>query len=127
MKNEPIKRYSLSEQVANQLEKMIENNVYKINERIPTEVELIECFNVSRNTIREAIRELVSAGILEVRQGDGTYVRANNRFDATISKQLREAEHPGGDRNQKDYYRSPEKGPRRELYQGNFTRISVGG
>ena len=84
-----IKRYSLSRQVADQLEQQIENDVYKIDHKIPTEVELMEIFKVSRNTIREAIQSLVSAGILEVLQGDGTYVRANNRLDATMGMMLK--------------------------------------
>ncbi|AXE29101.1 FadR family transcriptional regulator [Chromobacterium phragmitis] len=44
--------------------------------RIPTEPELAEELGISRNTVREAIRVLLYAGLLEVRQGDGTYVRA---------------------------------------------------
>ena len=91
MKENSIKRYSLSEQVADKIEKMIEKGEYKINEKIPTEVELIEKFGVSRITIREAIKSLVSIGILEVYQGDGTYVRANNRFDATMNKVFNDA------------------------------------
>ena len=91
MANNSIKRYSLSKQVADKLESMIENSVYKVDERIPTETVLMEMFSVSRNTVRESIQSLVSAGILEVRQGDGTYVISNNRFDATMSKKLESA------------------------------------
>ncbi|XLM20246.1 GntR family transcriptional regulator, partial [Chromobacterium piscinae] len=43
---------------------------------MPTEPELAEELGISRNTVREAIRVLLYAGLLEVRQGDGTYVRA---------------------------------------------------
>ena len=85
MNEKRVKRYSLSQQVANQLEKMIEEGVYGVGDRIPTESELTEMFSVSRNTLREAIQSLTSAGILTVRQGDGTYVRANNRFHAHMS------------------------------------------
>lgn len=80
-----IKRYSLSRQVADRLEKMIEEGVYAVGEKIPTEPELTEMFSVSRNTLREAIQSLTSAGILIVKQGDGTYVRSNNRFHARMS------------------------------------------
>ena len=45
---------------------------------------------VSRNTIREAVQSLTSAGVLEVIQGDGTYVRSNNRFDANMNKKYAE-------------------------------------
>lgn len=80
-----VKRYSLSRQVADQLEKMIEDGAYAVGEKIPTEPELTEMFSVSRNTLREAIQSLTAAGILVVKQGDGTYVRSNNRFHARMS------------------------------------------
>ncbi len=80
-----VKRYSLSHQVADQLEQMIEDGVYAVGEKIPTEPELTEMFSVSRNTLREAVQSLTSAGILVVKQGDGTYVRSNNRFHARMS------------------------------------------
>ena len=80
-----VKRYPLSRQVADQLEKMIENGVYAVGEKIPTEPELTELFSVSRNTLREAVQSLTSAGILAVKQGDGTYVLSNNRFHAHMN------------------------------------------
>ena len=85
MNEKRVKRYSLSKQVADQLEKMIEDGTYAVGEKIPTEPELTEMFSVSRNTLREAIQSLTSAGILVVKQGDGTYVRSNNRFHARMS------------------------------------------
>lgn len=85
MENKSVKRYPLSKQVSDKLEQMIEEGEYKVGEKIPTEVELMDLFQVSRNTIREAIRSLTSAGVLEVKQGDGTYVKSSNRFDANMS------------------------------------------
>ncbi|WP_287881441.1 FCD domain-containing protein [Aquitalea sp.] len=49
---------------------------WPVGSRIPTEPELASLLGISRNTVREAIRVLLYAGLLEVRQGDGTYVRA---------------------------------------------------
>ncbi|HIZ78543.1 MAG TPA: FadR family transcriptional regulator [Candidatus Lachnoclostridium stercorigallinarum] len=43
-------------------------------EKIPNEFELAERFGVGRSTVREAVKGLVSRGILEVRRGSGTYV-----------------------------------------------------
>lgn len=85
MVQKPVKRYSLSRQVADQLEKMIANGTYSIGDRIQTEPELAEMFGVSRNTVRESVKALAAEGILTVKQGDGTYVRANNRFHANMS------------------------------------------
>ena len=84
MSGKIVKRYPLSKQVADKLEQMIEKGEYAVGEKINTEVELMEIFSVSRNTIREAIQSLTSAGVLEVKQGDGTYVRSSNRFDANM-------------------------------------------
>ena len=52
----------------------IENGSWKVGDRIPKELELAEMLQVGRNTVREAIRVLSHAEVLEVRQGDGTYV-----------------------------------------------------
>ena len=87
MEHKVVKRYSLSRQVADQLEHMIESGEYAVGSRIPTESALMAMFSVSRNTLREAIQSLTSAGVLIVRQGDGTYVRSNNRFNANMDRE----------------------------------------
>lgn len=84
----PIKRDSLSKQVSDKLEKMIESGEYEVGQKIPTEPELMNMFQVSRNTIREAVQSLTWAGILEVRQGAGTYVRASSQFNANMKKKF---------------------------------------
>ena len=53
----------------------------EIGERIPNEFELAERFGVGRSTIREAVKGLVSRGILEVRRGSGTYVINTSSFE----------------------------------------------
>ena len=47
---------------------------FKPNERIPTELQLMERFDVSRITVRRAIEELVEEGLLVKRHGTGTFV-----------------------------------------------------
>lgn len=42
--------------------------------KIPIESELMEAFDVGRNSIRESVKVLVSMGMLEIRRADGTYV-----------------------------------------------------
>jgi GntR family transcriptional repressor for pyruvate dehydrogenase complex len=42
--------------------------------RLPAEAELATMVGASRNTVREAVRALVTARVLDVRRGDGTYV-----------------------------------------------------
>ena len=86
MNTKIVKRDSLSKQVSDKLESLIESGTYQVGERIPTEPELMEMFQVSRNTVREAVQSLTWAGILEVKQGDGTYVRSCNRFQANMTQ-----------------------------------------
>lgn len=71
-----IERRSLVEQAADSLRARIAGGDWPVGSRIPTEAELVRQLGVSRNTLREAVRCLAYAGMLEVRQGDGTYVRA---------------------------------------------------
>lgn len=61
-------------QIHNQLRKDIEEGVWKIGERIPSERDLALQFNVSRMTLRQAVQTLVDEGILERKVGSGTYV-----------------------------------------------------
>ena len=86
MNNKIEKRDSLSKQVSDKLEAMIEDGTYQVGDRFPTEPELMEMFDVSRNTVREAVQSLTWAGLLEVKQGDGTYVRSSNRFYANMKQ-----------------------------------------
>ena len=83
----PIKQ-SLPKQISIQIEKAIKDGIFKVGEKIPSEPELVKSFEVSRNTIREAIQSLIQAGVLESRQGNGTYVLTNDRFEANILTRL---------------------------------------
>ena len=65
-----VKR-TLGQKTEDRLMKYILDKPVKIGERIPTEGELTELFEVGRSTVREAVR-LVTRGVLEVRRGDGT-------------------------------------------------------
>lgn len=47
----------------------------KVNQKIPTELELSEQFQISRMTVRKALAELVDEGILAKKQGKGTFVQ----------------------------------------------------
>lgn len=60
--------------IHNQLKKDIENKKYAVGARIPAERKLALEFNVSRMTLRQAIKTLEDEGILERRLGSGTYV-----------------------------------------------------
>ncbi|WP_313811690.1 FadR/GntR family transcriptional regulator [Glutamicibacter sp.] len=76
-------RGPLSDDVASWLTQKISSGQWPLDSRIPSEPVLIEELGVSRGTLREAIKALSHVGMLEVRRGDGTYVRATNEFDGT--------------------------------------------
>lgn len=68
-----VKR-TLGQKTEDRLMKYILDKPVKIGERIPTEGELTELFEVGRSTVRKAVKGLVTRSVLEVRRGDGTYV-----------------------------------------------------
>ena len=80
------RRAGLVDQVIGQLRAAISGGEWPVGERIPTEGALAETFGVSRNTVREAVRALAHGGLLEVRQGDGTYVRATSEVSGAIRR-----------------------------------------
>ncbi|MEU5417653.1 FadR/GntR family transcriptional regulator [Streptomyces sp. NPDC001407] len=67
-------RQSLVDTVVDQLRAQVAAGEWKVGERIPTEHALAEQLQVGRNTVREAVRVLVHAGMLRSRQGEGTFV-----------------------------------------------------
>src|SRR6202021_2276399 len=58
---------------------------YRPGDQLPTEVALLERFQVSRITVRRAIQNLVSRGLLEIRRGRGTFVLAP-RIEAELTR-----------------------------------------
>lgn len=68
----------LSQIIVAQLIEKIQSGDFTVGEKIPTELELIEQFEVSRSVIREAITELRSLGYVETRHGIGTFVKEHS-------------------------------------------------
>ena len=64
----------LTEAAIRQIREMIAAGQLAPGSRLPAEAELATDLGASRNTVREAVRGLVMAGVLDVRRGDGTYV-----------------------------------------------------
>ena len=76
----PGTRYST---LARLLTDEIEAGRYQVGEKIPTEAELQQRFDVSRHTVREALRTLKSRGLILARAGVGTVVRARAPAETT--------------------------------------------
>ncbi|MFD9903963.1 FadR/GntR family transcriptional regulator [Streptomyces sp. NPDC059063] len=84
-------RTNLVDMVIAQMESLISDGEWRVGEKIPAEPLLVEQLAVGRNTVREAVRALVHTGMLEPRQGDGTYVRASSDFGAAVQRRVRRA------------------------------------
>ncbi|MFE5122889.1 FadR/GntR family transcriptional regulator [Streptomyces sp. NPDC056669] len=67
-------RQSLVDGVVDQLRAQLAEGEWQVGDRVPTEHALAEQLQVGRNTVREAVRVLVHAGMLQSRQGEGTFV-----------------------------------------------------
>lgn len=88
----PVARGGLTDRVIDQLRTRIADGVWPLNERLPVETALAKELGVGRSTVREAIRVLVHAGLLESRQGDGTYVRSRREIDAALRRRVLSAD-----------------------------------
>ena len=72
---EPVRRVRVYQDVADQLRRLIVGGRLRVGERLPPERELAQQLGVSRASLREAVRALAQVGLLESRQGEGTFVR----------------------------------------------------
>jgi DNA-binding FadR family transcriptional regulator len=81
-------RVSLVEQVAAQMEELVGSGNWAVGDKLPPELQLMEEFDVSRNTLREAIRALVHAGLLETKQGSGTIVRSKSALGVALHRRF---------------------------------------
>ncbi len=72
---DPIRREPVATQVAKRLIEEILSGQFVPGARMPSERQMAEAFGVPRSTMREALKALSLIGLVEVRQGDGTYLR----------------------------------------------------
>jgi GntR family transcriptional repressor for pyruvate dehydrogenase complex len=71
-----LRRSPLVDLAVSQLREQVLSGQWPVGGRLPAETELAQRLEVGRSTVREAVRALVHAGLLETRQGSGTYVRS---------------------------------------------------
>jgi len=70
--------------IVNLLKNKISSPTYHIGDMLPSEKELAEIYNVSRNTLRKALKVLEDEALVERRHGSGTYLR-NKHFQASVT------------------------------------------
>lgn len=84
-------RTTLIAQVTGQLRAEISAGRWAVGAKIPPEPKLAELTGTGRNTVREAVQALVHAGMLERRQGRGTFVVASSELTGVFSRHLARA------------------------------------
>jgi GntR family transcriptional repressor for pyruvate dehydrogenase complex len=72
---EPVKSVRIYEDIVRQVRALIADGHLKSGDRLPPERDLAERFRVSRTSVREALRSLQSRGLIEIRAGEGAFVR----------------------------------------------------
>ncbi len=72
---EPIRRNRLYQGIVDQIEGLLERGELRSGDQLPAERVLAEQFQVSRASVREALRALELLGIVETHAGGGTFVR----------------------------------------------------
>ena len=76
-----IRKRKIYEEVAEALIELIQSKQLKPGDKLDSVQQLAENFQVGRSAIREALSALRAMGLIEMRQGEGTYVK---KFDSTI-------------------------------------------
>ena len=89
---EPVSRLPLADTVAGKLKSLIKSGHYKLGDKLPPEPELMQQFAVGRSSIREAVRILVNCGLVNVRQGLGTFVILNEGLQEPLHQRLKRAD-----------------------------------
>ncbi|WP_413666900.1 FadR/GntR family transcriptional regulator [Mucilaginibacter sp. Mucisp86] len=84
----------MAEKLSNKIIRLIKDDIlkgkWKEGDKMPSEFELMELYNVGRSSVREAIKSLADAGVLRVQQGSGTFINTIADSD-TIDQRLKRA------------------------------------
>ncbi|MBM4388336.1 MAG: FadR family transcriptional regulator, partial [Deltaproteobacteria bacterium] len=81
LKIKSVERKSLTELISEQIQRHILNGIFKPGEKLPPERELARMLNVTRTTLREALKKLEGVKLVLIRQGDGITVQDFRKSD----------------------------------------------
>jgi Transcriptional regulators len=87
VKFESLNKGTIVEQIIQSITDSIIRGKYKAGMKLPNEYELINEFQISRNSLREAMKILSAMGIVDIKRGDGTYVSSQinpSIFDTVV-------------------------------------------
>ena len=85
-----VARQSLVDQAAAELARLLAAEHWAVGSRLPGELELGRLLGVGRSTVREAVRSLTAVGMLDARQGAGTFVASTTPL-TPLDRRLRRA------------------------------------
>lgn len=77
----PIKKTDVFQNIIQQITNLIESNQFHEGDRLPSERDLADKLQVSRTSVRQALKVLESTGRVEIRVGSGTFLRAQSTVD----------------------------------------------
>src|SRR3954453_6682461 len=86
----PMAPPPMYQQIAEELRRQIESGELEPGQQLPTELELRETHDASRNTVRDAIKRLISLGLVVTKPGQGTFV--TRKIDPFVTVLTQEAE-----------------------------------
>jgi len=69
-----VKSDKISERISHQIKSAILNGSLKPGDKLPSERELVDQFQASRNSVREAVKALETSGLLNTKPGAGMFV-----------------------------------------------------
>lgn len=92
----PMERSSLADGLAERIARTIQSGAYESGDRLPAMTEMAQKFGVGYPTLREALKQLETVGVIEIKHGSGVYVResrdvmvvSNPVFGGVVSKKL---------------------------------------
>lgn len=84
MKLKPVKTKRIYEEIVEQIRLLVSEGQLKAGDRLPSERDLAEKLQVSRASVREALSALEMMGLLEIRSGEGTYIKQVN-IDSVVA------------------------------------------
>lgn len=80
-----IQRVSITDKVIQNLKELITSGKLAVGDKMPTEQSICSMLNVSRSTVREALRVLQAMGFIEIKPGKGAFVaRTSENVDSDI-------------------------------------------
>jgi len=75
------KKKTTVEKVITKIKNLLLSGKLKSGDRLPSELELADSFNISRGSVREAMKILSALGVVEIKRGNGTYIASSLNND----------------------------------------------